>query len=37
MIQYAAAHRLNLIAAEYWMPAFAGMTTAFPTEKYFAL
>jgi hypothetical protein len=27
MIQYAAAFRLNLIAAEYWMPAFAGMTT----------
>ena len=29
MIQYAAAHRLNLIAAECWMPAFAGMTTVF--------
>jgi len=27
MIQYAAAFRLNLIVAEYWMPAFAGMTT----------
>jgi hypothetical protein len=26
MIQYAAAHRLNLISAAYWMPAFAGMT-----------
>src|ERR1700694_1212580 len=26
MIQYAAAHPLYLIAAEYWMPAFAGMT-----------
>jgi hypothetical protein len=26
MIQYAAAPRLNLISAEYWMPALAGMT-----------
>jgi len=29
MIQYAATHRLNLICAEYWMPAFAGMTAVF--------
>jgi hypothetical protein len=26
MIQYAAAHRLYFASAEYWMPAFAGMT-----------
>jgi hypothetical protein len=35
MIRYAAAHRLNLISTEYWMPAFAGMTVVFLTEKYF--
>src|SRR5437879_8553045 len=30
MIQYAAAHRLYLAFPEYWMPAFAGMTTLDP-------
>jgi hypothetical protein len=27
MIQYAAAYRIYRIVTEYWMPAFAGMTT----------
>jgi hypothetical protein len=34
MIQYAATHRRYLRYAEYWMPAFAGMTTALLTQTY---
>jgi hypothetical protein len=35
MIQYAAAYGVNLVFAEYWMPAFAGMTTVLLTAAYF--